>query len=37
VDLSRATLRAARSPYAHLRDDDPGFLLRALTRLQTEG
>jgi predicted amidohydrolase len=34
VDLSRGSLRGARSPYAHLRDEDPDFLLRAMMKLR---
>jgi predicted amidohydrolase len=32
--LPREQLRQARTPYAHLRDEDPGYLWRALGRLQ---
>jgi predicted amidohydrolase len=35
--LPREELRQARTPYAHLRDEDPGFLWRALGRLQARG
>ena len=34
ASLSRGTLRRARTPYAHLRDEDPDFLLRALLALR---
>jgi predicted amidohydrolase len=34
--LPREELRQARTPYAHLRDEDPGFLWRALGRLQAQ-
>ena len=37
VTLSRLELRRSRSPYAHLRDDDPAYLLRALQGLAGEG
>jgi predicted amidohydrolase len=32
--LSRRLLRRARTPYAHLRDEDPDYLLRALEKLR---
>jgi predicted amidohydrolase len=32
VDLSRRALEAARRPYWHARDDDPGLVLRELAR-----
>ena len=31
--LRRADLRRGRTPYAHLRDEDPGFMRRALDQL----
>jgi len=38
VALTRRALRGARTPYAHLRDEDPAYLARTLTRLlETEG
>ncbi len=33
--LSRGALRRSRTPFAHLRDEDPFFLRRALNRLRT--
>ncbi len=35
--LSPGALRQARTPFAHLRDEDPGFLQRALSRMVKEG
>ena len=36
VSLDRQAIRRARSPFAHLRDEDPHFLRRALDRIQEE-
>jgi predicted amidohydrolase len=33
VELDRAALLSARRPYAHLRDEDPAFVQRELTRI----
>jgi predicted amidohydrolase len=37
VSLVRTALRRARTPFAHLRDEDPGFLRRAVETLWMEG
>ena len=36
LSLSREALRRARNPYAHLRDEDPDYLRRALDTLSRE-
>jgi len=37
VSLDRDLIRRARSPFAHLRDEDPHFLRRALDQIHQEG
>ncbi|MBR9988764.1 MAG: hypothetical protein KFH98_03355, partial [Gemmatimonadetes bacterium] len=37
VELTRGALRAARRPYSHERDDDPGLVMRELARGLAEG